>query len=93
MKRAAAAEGRDSAPSTPTGPPAKRMRMSNGAATPVTPATSDRQRLAAAEAEEERQRSAVMDRLAAEAGETRWVLDVKSSAQHRTMWADLQALP
>lgn len=77
MQRAAASGNQSSAPSTPDGRPAKRARLSNGTGTPSTPGLSDQQRLQAAQAEEELQRSAVMARLAAEAGETHWVLNVK----------------
>jgi hypothetical protein len=41
---------------------------------------SDQQRVQAAKNEDELQRSAVIERLAAEAGETRWVLDVNEVA-------------
>jgi hypothetical protein len=56
------------------------MRLSNGTSTPATPVRSDQQRVQAAQTEEELQRSAVMERLAAEAGETRWVLNVREPA-------------
>jgi hypothetical protein len=78
MQRAAAANVDSSTPSTPDGRPAKRARMSNGNSLPTTPVLSnDQERLRKAQAEEEAQRSAVMARIAAEAGETHWVLNVK----------------
>ena len=75
MQRAAAQDRPQSGASTPDGQPAKkRMRMSNGNSTPMTP---DAQRLQAAQEQEELKHKEVMDRIAAEAGETRWVLSVK----------------
>lgn len=84
MQRAAASETKCSAPSTPDGPPAKRLRLSNDIGTLATPVLSDQQRLQAAQAEEDLQRSAVMMRLAAEAGETHWVLNVKEPVVQNT---------
>jgi hypothetical protein len=84
MQRAAASETNKSAPNTPDGPPAKRVRLSKGFSSPHTPGLSDQQRLQAAQAEEHLQRSAVIARLAAEAGETHWVLNVKEPAVQKT---------
>ncbi|KIW07290.1 uncharacterized protein PV09_02142 [Verruconis gallopava] len=80
MQRAAATEANTSTPSTPNGPPTKRIRLSNSnSATPISE-LSDQQRLEKTRAEEELQRNAIIERLAAEAGETRWVLNVKEPA-------------
>lgn len=76
MQRAVASTPSDSGtntPSTPTGPPAKRQRLSNGKATPTTP--SDQELINKALAEEELKRAQAIERQAAEAGETRWVLN------------------
>lgn len=72
MQRAAASHSTTpKSPSTPTGPPAKRQRTS-AASSPATP--SDYDAVQAAVAAEEAKRAAAMERQAAEAGETRWVL-------------------
>ena len=96
MQRAAAAENASSAPSTPIGRPAKRARLSSGPGSvtygaPSTPEISDHQRLQAAKAQEELQRNAVMARLAAEAGETHWVLNVKEPTAQTTTLNVVQA--
>ncbi|TKA72620.1 hypothetical protein B0A49_02669 [Cryomyces minteri] len=71
MQRAAASPGTAS-PSTPDGRPTKRQRMSNGS-TPTTP-SSDLQAMQAAMAAEELKRTAALERAAADAGESKWVL-------------------
>jgi hypothetical protein len=63
--------------STPSGPPAKRVRLSNGASTPSFVATpSDRGAPASATAEDQRREDALA-RAAEKAGETRWVLSLQ----------------
>ena len=98
MQRAAASAN-DSTPSTSEGPPLKRKRLSEGTPSPATP-SSDLQKVKAAQAEEELRRSAVIERLAAEAGETRWVLNVKEPERTEnglviieTGFADIDAVP
>ncbi|KAK8229102.1 hypothetical protein HDK64DRAFT_131176 [Phyllosticta capitalensis] len=72
MQRAAASQHTTpKSPSTPSGPPAKRQRTS-AASSPATP--TDYDAVQAALAAEEAKRAAAMERQAAEAGETRWVL-------------------
>ncbi|TID13412.1 hypothetical protein E2P81_ATG11635 [Venturia nashicola] len=76
MQRAANASPK-STPSTPDGPPSKRQRLSYGSnASPATP-SSDQRAIQAALAEEEMKRSVAVERQAAEAGESRWVLSVQ----------------
>ncbi|EOD51227.1 putative zinc knuckle protein [Neofusicoccum parvum UCRNP2] len=75
MQRAAASQpSPKDAPSTPTGPPTKRQRTS-AASSPATP--SDRDAINAAIAAEELKRNQAIERAAAEAGETRWVLSFR----------------
>ncbi|KAK8162363.1 hypothetical protein IWX90DRAFT_487165 [Phyllosticta citrichinensis] len=72
MQRAAASHNTTpKSPSTPSGPPTKRQRTS-AASSPATP--TDYDAVQAAVAAEEAKRAAAMERQAAEAGETRWVL-------------------
>lgn len=79
MQRAANSSPQ-STPSTPDGPPSKRQRLSYGSnASPATP-SSDQRAIQAALAEEELKRSAAVERQAAEAGESRWMLSVKQPA-------------
>lgn len=68
MQRAAAA----SPPTTPSGPPSKRQRLSTGSS-PATP-SADAQAIHEALAAEEQKRQEAVDRQAANAGETKWVL-------------------
>lgn len=76
MQRAANASPQ-STPSTPDGPPSKRQRLSYGSnASPATP-SSDQRAIQAALAEEEMKRSVAVERQAAEAGESRWMLSVQ----------------
>lgn len=65
-----------STPSTPAGPPSKRQRLSAGASPPATP-SSDYEAVQAALAAEELKRAQAVERQAAEAGETRWVLSFR----------------
>ncbi|OJD33006.1 zinc knuckle protein [Diplodia corticola] len=75
MQRAAASQSSPKeSPSTPNGPPAKRQRTS-AASSPATP--SDLEAVNAAIAAEELKRTKAIDRAAAEAGETRWVLSFR----------------
>ncbi|KAK7514387.1 uncharacterized protein IWZ02DRAFT_493473 [Phyllosticta citriasiana] len=72
MQRAAASHNTTpKSPFTPSGPPAKRQRTS-ATSSPATP--TDYDAVQAAVAAEEAKRAAAMERQAAEAGETRWVL-------------------
>ncbi|KAJ9639863.1 hypothetical protein H2199_006096 [Coniosporium tulheliwenetii] len=78
MQRAAATP---TSPQTPTGPPNKRRRLSSTtttppAAEPARPAT-DLEALQAVLAAEEEKRVQAIERLAAEAGDTRWVLSFR----------------
>lgn len=67
-----------SEPSTPDGPPSKRVRLSNGRSAPGTPATpSDQEVLQAALAAEEKKREDALQKAAEQAGETKWVLSFK----------------
>jgi len=68
MQRAAAA----SPPTTPSGPPSKKQRLSTGSS-PATP-SADAQAVHEALAAEEQKRQEAIDRQAANAGETKWVL-------------------
>jgi len=71
MQRATAASP-TSSPSTPNGPPSKKQRLSSGAG-PSTP-SSDAQAMQEALAAEEFKRVQALERQAADAGETKWVL-------------------
>lgn len=70
MQRGAAKAA--SEPSTPNGPPSKRVRLSNGGRAPGTP--SDHEVIQAALAAEEKIRQEAVDKASAKAGETKWVL-------------------
>jgi len=65
-----------STPSTPTGPPSKRQRLSTRSSPPAT-TSSDYEAVRAALAAEELKRAQAIERQAAEAGETRWVLSFR----------------
>lgn len=65
-----------STPSTPAGPPSKRQRLSTGSSFPAT-TSSDYEAVRAALAAEELKRAQAIERQAAEAGETRWVLSFR----------------
>ncbi|KAJ4293509.1 hypothetical protein N0V90_008792 [Kalmusia sp. IMI 367209] len=70
-----------SEPSTPNGPPSKRMRLSNGASAPGTPVTPysphDHEMLQTALAAEEKKREEALARAYEHTGETKWVLSYK----------------
>ena len=70
MQRAAA--------SSPTTPPSKRQRTSDGRATPRH-STSDLEAMRAAVAAEDAKRQRAVDRRAADQGETRWRLSVREA--------------
>lgn len=74
MQRASA----QSSPSTRStnGPPAKRVRLSNGTASPATP-SSTHEAVQAALAAEEEQRLHALEKHATGSGEMRWVLSVQ----------------
>jgi hypothetical protein len=97
MQRSAASPS--SEPSTPDGRPAKRARLSNGSwnSSPVTP-SKDQLAIQAALAQEEQKRSHAIERQAAEAGESRWVLSERSMELPapklrivQTGWAELDS--
>ncbi|KAF2279891.1 uncharacterized protein EI97DRAFT_447571 [Westerdykella ornata] len=86
MQRSAAktASGPPSEPSTPNGPPSKRMRLSNGRSLPSTPHTpSEQEVLQTALAAEERKREEALAKAAAQTGETKWVLSVQETRGER----------
>src|ERR1700759_1042921 len=75
----------NASPSTPpsNGPPSKRIRLSNGNASPATPSTpsSMHDAVQAALAAEEQQRLRALDKHMAGSGETRWALSVQVMPQ------------
>ncbi|KAF2403065.1 hypothetical protein EJ06DRAFT_318815 [Trichodelitschia bisporula] len=92
MQRAAA----QASPSSPDTLPSKRVRLSSGAAAPVTP--SDIELVQAAVQAEELKRTQAIERQAADAGETKWVLTVRDPSPAaplahivRTGFADIDA--
>lgn len=98
MQRAANSPTTNS-PSNTSGPPSKRQRLSNGSSQPSShnsaPAkstprnrASDRHAVQAALEEEERKRQAALDRAAADAGETRWVLSFQEEPRRVAEKAD-----
>ncbi|KAA6409027.1 MAG: hypothetical protein FRX48_07371 [Lasallia pustulata] len=78
MQRAAASSAIPS-PQTPDHPSAKRRKLSN-ASSPAT-SSADLQAIQAALAADEAKRSEAIDRQAAEAGETKWVLSVRDEGR------------
>lgn len=72
MQRSAA---KTSEPSTPNGRPSKRQRLSKGTSTPGTP--SDHERIQAAIAAEDLKRTQAIERQAAAAGESKWILSFR----------------
>ena len=70
-----------SEPSTPNGPPSKRMRMSDGTSGPGTPNTprtpTDHEVLVASLAAEKKKEEEAIAKAAEAAGESRWVLSFK----------------
>ena len=98
MQRAANSPSTNSSSNTP-GPPSKKQRVSNSASrrsshngTSVKPTpdsrNSDRRAIQAALEEEERKRQAALDRAAADAGETRWVLSFQEDPAHASETAN-----
>lgn len=79
MQRAAASDS--SAPSTPSEPPSKKQRLSNGSYnnTPSSTPRSDAQFVHEALAAEEQKRADALDREAADRGETKWYLSFQES--------------
>ncbi|KAI9654806.1 MAG: hypothetical protein M1821_005800 [Bathelium mastoideum] len=91
MQRAANSPSSDN-PSSASGPPSKKQRLSNGSSyssspsnTPVKPTSKsrhqDRQAVQAALVEEERRRQHALEKAAADAGESRWVLSFQEDTQ------------
>lgn len=68
-----------SEPSTPDGPPAKRVRLSNGTSAPGTPGSLSEREALSTPTEEDRKREEALGRVAAQAGETKWVLSVQEA--------------
>lgn len=73
MQRSAA-KSVASSPSTPKGPPSKKVRLSNGASAPGTP---DHEILQSALVAEEKKRQEALEKAAQYTGETKWVLSFK----------------
>ncbi|KAF2826622.1 hypothetical protein CC86DRAFT_322170 [Ophiobolus disseminans] len=63
-----------SSPSTPNGPPSKKVRLSSGRSAPGTPGTPDHVILQSALEAEEKKRQEALDKAAQHTGETKWVL-------------------
>ncbi len=83
MQRAAAStppSTPQSQPRTPDTPPAKRQKLSFAPASTATP-PSDLQLIQAALTEEEEKREKDIERLAEEAGETKWVLSTANGEE------------
>lgn len=78
MQRAAAASSHSN-DQKPDGAPSKRRKLSDHQPPPITP-SADAQFLQAAADAEDVKRAAAMERLATEAGETRWVLSTADAA-------------
>lgn len=91
MQRASASPS--SAPSTPSEPPSKKQRTSNGSYNRPSPSTprTDAQVVQEALASAERKRSEALDQEAADRGETKWYLSVKQP-QTRAQEAPLQIM-
>ena len=79
MQRAAASSPVSSAPSTPDQPSAKRRRLSAEPSPADINELMDQKAIASALAEEERIREAAIERQAAQAGDTRWVLSFEDT--------------
>ncbi|KAF2685192.1 hypothetical protein K458DRAFT_337168 [Lentithecium fluviatile CBS 122367] len=75
-----------SSPSTPNGPPAKKVRLSNGTSAPGTPTTpSDRSTPQFPTTAEDKKREEALARAAEASGESRWVLSFKDPLHgHKT---------
>ncbi|KAH8671954.1 hypothetical protein BGZ60DRAFT_24318 [Tricladium varicosporioides] len=95
MQRAAASSPASSAPSTPDGPPSKRQRTAIDSS-PTTAfdinALTDQRTIQKAVAEEEAKRQAALERQAAEAGDTRWVLSFEDQG-NAAVSAALRVVP
>lgn len=91
MQRAAAASSTPSAPQTLDGPPSKRRKTSTDPS-PITTPSADAQAFQAAADAEEAKRTAAIERIAAEAGETKWVLSITDTGQANTTDKKLQFL-
>jgi hypothetical protein len=63
-----------SSPSTPNGPPSKKLRLSSGHSAPGTPGTPDHAILQSALEAEEKKRQEALDKASKHTGETKWVL-------------------
>src|ERR1700761_3958345 len=85
MQRAAASPS--SSPSTPPEPQSKRQRLSNGSynTTPSSAPRTDAQAVEEALAEEERKRTAALEREAADRGESKWYLSFKEAPKQETL--------
>lgn len=86
MRRKEAADSSQPSPATPSSErPTKRQRLSTGTAgSPATPKFAHADAVTAAIEAEELKRQQVIDRAAAEAGETKWVLSVQQQSAHTT---------
>lgn len=73
MQRSAA-KSTVSSPSSPSGPPSKKTRLSKGGFAAGTPNSHDHEILQTALAEEEKKRQEASDKAAQYSGETKWVL-------------------
>ncbi|KAI4197640.1 MAG: hypothetical protein LQ350_005795 [Teloschistes chrysophthalmus] len=81
MQRAAASTS-PTTPQTPEGPPSKRRKTSSNPQSLVPTPTSDAEVYQAAADFEDAKRAAAIERIAAEAGETKWVLSTASNGAH-----------
>lgn len=91
MQRAAAASSNPVTPQTPDGPPSKRRKTSIDPS-PVNTPSADAQAFQAAADAEEAKRTAAIEKIAAEAGETKWVLSIADGGQANTADRKLQFL-
>jgi len=71
-------------PSTPHGPPSKRVRLSNGISAPGTPGTpSEHEYIQPGLTAGEKRREEALAQLGSQAGETKWVLSFKDPHEGR----------
>lgn len=84
MQRSAASSASQSAPSTPESRPAKRPRLSEPS-NRLSSGPSDQQKIQDALAEEDRKRQQVLDRQAADAGDTKWRLSSSSAVKTKVL--------
>ncbi|KAH9859327.1 hypothetical protein IAQ61_011108 [Plenodomus lingam] len=82
MQRSAA-KSTPPSPSTPNGPPSKKVRLSNGGSASSRPNSHDHEILQTALAEEERKRQEASDKAAQYSGETKWVLSFQDGLHGR----------